>query len=767
MTQTSGFILCLAYILGLLSTAVPWGGYGVLALGIGAAIIIPFGIQKSKLNSSFWRVEAKPRLWLAVGLIGFLASLYFQAQIPQPAGNDISKFVPSVDVSNQEQIVTVQGKVASTPRLTRNQRGQFWLKATQLDEENNLSRDVTGKLYVTVPLLQVTGLHEGQAIAVTGNLYKPKAAANPGSFDFKAYLEREGTFAGLKGRQVNFLDERQASEWGWWKLRERIVRSQVRWLGSPKGPLVSSMVLGSKAVDLPYDIRDLFIQTGLAHALAASGFQISLILGLILGATKRFSERSQLISGMVALGIFLGLTGFQPSVLRAVIMGFAALIALATQRKVKPLGSILVAATLLLLFNPLWIWDLGFQLSFLATLGLIVTVPPLVKWLDWMPPVIAALIAVPIAASLWTLPLLLHVFSVVPVYSIVVNIISIPLISIISIGGMIAALAALILPVAGSALAWLLYYPTHLLIGLVEFFCQLPGNSVAVGTISVLQLLAIYGLIGLAWLLPWWQRRWWLAGLIAIALLLVPGWLSSATVFRVTVLAGTVEPVLVIQEQGKVLLVNSGNVNNARFTVLPFLQQQGVNKIDLVIATNSQFDNSSGWLEILNRIPVKTFYHLPLEDNKTSNLAIIKALQVRRGRYQPLSVGQTVADGSIKVQLIDDQIPMLHLQIQGQSWLILENINLKEQKKLTLTGSLPRVQVLWWSGKSLNTDLLKLVRPEVAIASSASLAPDTMFRLREGKTKLFWTGRDGAIQWTPNRKFEATVETMENNAFLL
>jgi competence protein ComEC len=110
------------------------------------------------------------------------------------------------------------------------------------------------------------------------------------------------------------------------------------------------------------------------------------------------------------------------------------------RRKVKLLGSLLVTATLLLLFNPLWIWDLGFQLSFLATLGLLVTVPPLIKKLDWMPPAIACLIAVPIAASLWTLPLQLYVFGVVPVYSIVVNMITTPLISVISISGIISAL---------------------------------------------------------------------------------------------------------------------------------------------------------------------------------------------------------------------------------------------------------------------------------------------------------------------------------------
>ncbi len=754
LTQTSGVIFCLAYILGLLSTAVSWGSYAVLAMGIGAAIVLP----------RFWRVGTTA-LWLTAGGLGLVATLYLQVRTPQPAVNDISRFVRAID-STQEQMVSVQGKVASTPRLTRSQRGQFWLEATRLDKikGNESTVHVTGKLYVTVPLLQATGLYPGQVIAVTGVLYKPKAAANPGSFDFRSFLEREGTFAGFSGRQVIPAAQKQ-TQWGWWVIRQRIVRSQIRWLGSPEGPIVSSMVLGSKAVDLPYDIRDSFIQVGLAHALAASGFQTSLILSLLLVITKRLSPRAQVSWGVGVLVIFLGLTGLQPSVLRAVIMGFGALIALAMRRKVQSLGTLLIAATLLLLFNPLWIWDLGFQLSFLATLGLLVTVPPLIKKLDWMPPAIACLIAVPIAASLWTLPLQLSVFGVVPVYSIVVNIITTPLISVISISGIISALIALIWPLAGSALSWLLYYPSHWLILLVQVFSQLPGNSIAVGTISALQLLAIYGLISLAWLQPWWQRRWWLAGVIGFILVLLPVWRTQATMFRVTVLATEAEPVLVVQEHGKITLINSGDADTARFTVLPFLQQQGINQINWAIATNTQLSTSSGWLEILKRMPVKNFYnHVALESDPTSNSTILRAVQAHWGKHHFLSAGQTVSAGSTSVQLINTPAPMLQLKIQDQTWLLLE-LKPNEQNKLDIT-QLPPVQVLCWSG-SVAPDLLKAIKPIVAITSSATLDSNTVSMLRQNKTQVFLTGRDGAIQWTPEEKFAATIVTPENSGSLL
>jgi competence protein ComEC len=785
MIQASGVVICLGYILGLLFTAVPFGGVWVLVLGIVGAVFFrrrritsakpPQKTEKhppkTKAAPKSWQTNPKPIIWIVAGLIGLFASLYFQWRVPQPGKNDISLFVPPGNNNNQEQLVIVRGEVASTPRLTRSQRGQFWLQAKGLDEvkkENNsggMSKGATGKLYVTVPLLQATGLSPGEQVAVTGILYKPKAASNPGSFDFQKFLKQEGAFAGLIGKQINILEEENKWEWG--TIGERIVRSQVRWLGIPEGPLVSAMVLGSKAVDLPYEIRDLFVQAGLAHALAASGFQTSLILGVVLGLTKRLRRVTQFLLGSFALILFLSLTGFQPAVLRAVIMGFAALIGLASRRKVMQLGSLLLAATLLLLFNPLWIWNLGFQLSFLATLGLIVTVPPLTQRLSWLPPAIASLIAVPLAATIWTLPVQLHTFGVVPTYSILLNIISTPLISIISIGGIISAIPALILPDAGGVLAAVLHYPTDWLIKLVEFFSKLPGNSVVVGTISIWQLLAIYALIISVWLMRWWQQRWWFATMIALGLVLIPVWHSASTLFRITVLAADTEPVLVIQNQGRVTLINSGDEGTGRYTILPFLQQQGVNQIDWAIASNFQGDDSNAWLEVLQRLPIKVFYdYSATPDNLLASQAIQKELPKSKGIYQPLSLGQIVNTGSTVVQLINDQLPVLQMQIQNQSWLLVGNLKPDELRQLLKKKDLPHPQVLWCATQSLK-DLVLALQPQVAIASNADLDPKIFSELSQSQTKLFFTGRDGAIQWTPKGEFEAFIQASENKASVL
>ena len=316
-----------------------------------------------------------------------------------------------------------------------------------------------------------------------------------GILTLRHYLAKQGSFAGLSASYIDEIPNADRPKHGLWQVRQRIVTAQGHWLDE-KGALISAMVLGRRAVDLPYGLRDDFIEAGLAHTLAASGFHVALVLGLILALLNWQPAQTQAIGGCMALLIYVGLTGLQPSVMRAAIMGFGAMLGLALERKVKPLSCLGLAAFLLLLWNPRWIWDIGFQLSVAATLGLMVMATALAKRLDWMPGAIATLLSVPIAAYLWTLPLQLYHFGIVPSYSIILNTIATPLVTVISLGGFISAMASLIWPLAGSAIAWLLAIPVQLLITLVELFNQLPGNQLSVGNIPAWLVVITYCLYG-------------------------------------------------------------------------------------------------------------------------------------------------------------------------------------------------------------------------------------------------------------------------------
>jgi competence protein ComEC len=527
------------------------------------------------------------------------------------------------------------------------------------------------------------------------------------------------------------------------------------------------MVLAGKAVDLPYDIRDLFVRTALAPALAASGFQTSLILGVVLQLTRRTNKATQITLGGLSLIVFLFLVGFEPAVLRAEIMGFAALLGLALEKNVKQLGSLLIAATLLLLFNPLWIWNLGFQLSFLATLGLIVTASPITQRLDWLPPAIASLISVPLAATIWTLPRLLDFACVIIVYSVPLNILTTPFISVISIGGMISGLVSLISPDLGGTLASFLYYPTHWLIQMVEFFDHLPGSQIPVGSISIWQMLTIYLLIILVWLVRWWQKRWWFAGLIAVGLVIFPVWHSANNLVRITLLDTKNEPVLVIQDRGNITVINGGNEGTGRFTILPFLRQQGINQINWAIASKFPGYTNDAWLEIMQSLPIKNLYEYTpkLADNIGTQL-LQKELQKQQGIYQNLAVGQSINNPTITAQLINDQVPILKLQIFNQNWLLVGNIKSQQIAELIKSGDLSSPQVLWCPSESLQ-DLVLALKPQIAIAPANNLDSKVLSSLSKGETKLFSTGKDGAIQWTPNGNFQTFIQTTENKSSVL
>ncbi|MEL6232425.1 MAG: ComEC/Rec2 family competence protein [Cyanobacteria bacterium J06627_3] len=496
MTSWGPLVICLGYILGLLSTGIgigdlnpPIASYGLLVVGLGCSICIP----------RRWRLGPTGRQWLLGGIIGLVGAVYCLWRIPQPAIDDVSRYTPGS--------YSAYGEVISLPQVNRSGKGKFWLETHGLQNRAKgadfVSRQpVSGKLYVTAPLEKTKNLYPGQVVGVTGRLYEPSTANAPGEFDFKAYLAKQGSFAGLSAKYIDKLPNTETSQPGLWQVRQRIVAAQGRWLGD-NGALMSAMVLGRRAVDLPYELRDAFIEAGLAHTLAASGFHVALVLGLVLSALNWQPARTQAIGGSIALLVYVGLTGLQPSVMRAAVMGFGAMLALALDRKVKPLSCLGLAAFLLLIWNPRWIWDIGFQLSVAATLGLMVTATALAKRLNWMPSAIATLLSVPIAAYLWTLPLQLYHFGSIPSYSIVLNTIATPLVTVVSLGGFISAIASLIWPLAGSAIAWLLAIPVQLLITLVNLFNQLPGHQLEFQTISAWLVVALYGFYGITtiWLI--------------------------------------------------------------------------------------------------------------------------------------------------------------------------------------------------------------------------------------------------------------------------
>ena len=713
MNRPNSVILGLAYILGLLSTGLldfsPWlNRWQEVVIRI--VILSLITLLTTIFIRRFWWQSPPIKIWLMGGLIAIFAVVYLEIRTPYPSANDISHLLKNNVVNS----IKITGSIISEIRLNRRENLQFWLEVKEFSLKNLPTEKSAGKLYVTLPNLAENQVYPGQKITVKGLLYRPRRANNPNAFDFANYLARQGAFAGLKGE---IIINKKSPTWGVWQIRQRIVEAQIQGLGQEKGTLLSSITLGRQAVNLPAKITDLFIKTGLAHILAASGFHVSILLGFVLTITRNLSPKKQFIIAVTILIIYGTLTGLQPSVMRAILMGIGALIGLLYNRQVNSLGSLLLAATILLLWQPLWIWDLGFQLSFLATLGLIITVPLLKNKIDYFPNLIAEPIAISLAATLWTMPLLMFTFNSIALYNIPINIITTPLVTLISLGGVFTAFLGLIYPPLASIGASILYYPLKLLLQITHFFSLLPFSTYSTGKLSLGVMLIIYICLTLICFNIWFRQRWHLIGLFILTLILIPIIYQHLTLTQVTVLATKSQPVIIIQNRGNTLLINGEEPATARYTVLPFLRQEGINQIQGAITVN----NSAQFSTISESIPIK----------KTLNLSQSEKFNL----------------GEITGQLIEKNL--FKFQVKNQSWLWIVNPKIP----VNLSQKLNPL-VLLWQGSNLDKQWLESIRPQTAIAVTNNLSRNAKNQLRKARIKTYWTGRDGAIQWTAKNGFQ-------------
>ena len=315
------------------------------------------------------------------------------------------------------------------------------------------------------------------------------------------------------------------------QVRSHLVQAYTEALSSPSGPLLAALVMGQKMAHVPEMIREDFRRAGLSHALAASGFHLSVLLSsVLLMAGQRRVLRLGLGAGVI-LG-FIALAGPQPSVVRAALMAGLGLLLLSLKTRQRPVGVLLVAVIAMLLIAPVWVQSLGFQFSVVATMGLVVSAGPMAEGLGrWLPKRLAMAMAVPLAATCWTIPLQLLHFGRLPLYGIPVNLLLTPVLAPLTLAAMVMA-PVLLLPTVFTG--WLLAVARPVVVLVVQCFlfmvhgaASLPLAEVPLG--RPIPLAAVLLVVAcLWWLVPrpagaasgHWQQPWLAPTLLLLALLL-------------------------------------------------------------------------------------------------------------------------------------------------------------------------------------------------------------------------------------------------------
>lgn len=372
----------------------------------------------------------------------------------------------------------------------------------------------------------------GDELVIRSRLEEVARIPDPGGFDRRAWAASRGmyheTFAGpgswaIVGHQGSWTDlfegsRQRVSDW----LEESGLAHRER-------ALVKALVLGLRD-ELDGEQRSAFVRSGTIHVLAVSGTHVGFIYAMLLFMFGWWGGRSWARIGrgvfiLIALWGYAGLTGACPSVLRATIMFSLFTVAGMTARRADPLNNLFSAALLLLLWDPHMLVEIGFQLSFLAVLGIILFHGPLER--QWVPNnrwvgYLWTLTVMSISAQLLTTPLSIYLFRAFPVWFLPANLIVVTAAGF-AVYGSVALLAVHRIPLIGPLLVYLLTMLLTIVDRVTAFFASLPGAYPAI-RIGPVDMLLMYGLV--AFLAIWSMWRWRPAlrlALLSVALLLI-GW---------------------------------------------------------------------------------------------------------------------------------------------------------------------------------------------------------------------------------------------------
>jgi competence protein ComEC len=482
---------------------------------------------------------------------------------------------------------------------------------------------------------------QGWQLKLTGALKAPQAGVHRLVSGPASRLHRLGSWSQLRADQWQVLHK------SWTPIADarRSVAARFQQVAGPqRGGLLAALVLGGAQVQLPAELREAFRVAGLSHALAASGFHLSVVLGAVLAIARGLSRPFRVSLGCSALLMFLTLAGGQPSVVRAVLMGATALLIRESDQRSRGAGVLLFTLILMLLIRPDWAHSVGFQLSAAATAGLTLSAPGVeqqllrccpsrIRWL-------ASAIAVSWAALIWTLPLQLLHFGSTPLYALVANLLAAPLLAPLTLSAMGLAVVALLLPhplLVG--LSWPVQQLAGMLISLVHWISHWPAAQLLTGHPQPwVVLLMAFGLI------PWVissQRG--LRGFGVVTLL-------SAVFLHAVVQLGDGVVVasrfgrhwLLARHRGRAALVSTHAEPQSCRVAKQLAHSHGHRRLDWIVLLDPVASEAMGcWMSMAEHVQAPHQGHLPLlKGQRLRSEGLVLSLLTDKGQAFQLQAGE-------------------------------------------------------------------------------------------------------------------------------
>ncbi|MBR1424193.1 DNA internalization-related competence protein ComEC/Rec2 [bacterium] len=517
------------------------------------------------------------------------------------------------------------GRIVSIPNSADKSKAKFFMNVETVQGEN-----LSGKVFVTIngDYENIAKLNIGDRVSLEGRLREPFRASNPSQFDYSAYLKNFNTFTVLYVNDGLFkiLDDEKSLKWKFLSklnnTRNKILATHAKYLQSPNLEILGGIVFGDDAVAPPEYIKTSFINSGLLHILAASGMNVAFIFTFWFYILQflRVPYRPRVISGMLMIVLYTLMTGLGPSVVRAALMLLFVLAGKLIDRDTHSVALLSFVAVLLLIYNPAYINDVSFQLSFMVTLGLLTTANVLSDKFKFLPNWFVAAILIPLVAQIWVAPIQMFYFNTFTLYSVLANISTVSLLSVICFCGFVSSILATIPQVADFICFTFDFYNNYLLDLLVwisNFFANLPHCIVQTTHPGMFQMILYYlMLISATGMIKFCKYKRAFLTIFFVGLVLVGLNLrfESKNLEIIAFDVQNADSFLIKTPQNKYFFIDTGKKayqsgnSQAKIIMLKYLKDRGIKNIEGVIVTHFDNDHSGGAADIIKDTSVKTLY---------------------------------------------------------------------------------------------------------------------------------------------------------------
>ncbi|MDQ5922635.1 MAG: hypothetical protein QG644_343 [Patescibacteria group bacterium] len=359
---------------------------------------------------------------------------------------------------------------------------------------------------LSTEILITTNLNEeykyGDELYIRGSIEKPENFLTEQGkvFDYVNYLRKDGIHYVIRFPEIEVLSSGNGNpiKRGLFSIKDKFLEKLDRSIASPENLLMGGLILGEKS-QFDEKTREDFIRTGTIHIVALSGYNVTIVAWWFMKVFSFLPFTLSIGAGILAIILFVIMSGGASTALRAGIMAVLILLARKISRTYDVSRALIVTAVIMLLFNPfILVFDVSFQLSFIATIAVIYLTPKVEKYFKWVTPRFGLrdIVSVTFSAYIFVLPFILYKMGNLSIVALPANILILPFIPLTMALGFITGVLGLVVYELSVPFGLLSYVLLHYELGVISIFSGLPFASFAISNFPLSLTILIYAFFG-------------------------------------------------------------------------------------------------------------------------------------------------------------------------------------------------------------------------------------------------------------------------------